>query len=197
VSCWQLPIVLASASPRRAQLLAEAGIEATISKPTCDDGLFTCGTMEVQRWVQVLAVLKAMHVIVQNVYASGTVLAADTVCVVDDSILGQPKTIEDARAMLHSMTNRTHDVYTGWCLASVDGALVHCEYEKAEIEIGCIEDHEIEKYLLTNHWAGKAGGYNLSERVHEGWPIICSGDPSTVMGLPMDRLKQELSRSCI
>jgi septum formation protein len=196
VSHWQFPIVLASASPRRASLLAEAGIEATINPPTCDDGLFACGTMEVQGWVQVLAVLKAMNVVNQNAHATGTVLAADTVCVVGGSILGQPNNVDVARTMLHSMTSRMHEVYTGWCLASVDGSHFQYGYDKAEIEIGSIDHQEIEKYLKTNHWAGKAGGYNLSERVHAGWPITCIGDEATVMGLPMKRLKQELSRRC-
>lgn len=196
MSHWQFPIVLASASPRRATLLAEAGIEVTINPPTCDDGVFDCGTMEVQRWVQVLSTLKSTNVLNQNRHTSGTVLAADTVCVVDGSILGQPKNVDVARAMLHSMTSRMHEVHTGWCLASVDGSRFQCGYDKAEIEIGSIDPKEIEKYIQTNHWVGKAGGYNLSERLHAGWPITCMGDEATVMGLPMKRLKQELSRRC-
>ena len=93
------------------------------------------------------------------------------------------------------MTNRSHEVHTGWCLVSLDGAHLDCGCELSEITIGIIDEEEIEKYLCTNHWKGKAGGYNLCERVNAGWPIECIGDEATVMGLPMNRLTQELFRS--
>ena len=192
---WQLPLVLASASPRRAKLLEEAGIETLIIPPECDDGVFQCGTMTVNRWVQTLAVFKALHVLKHCIESVGTILAADTVCVVDGNIIGKPKSIDDARLIVGSMTNRSHEVHTGWCLASLDGKQLDCGCEQSEIVIGVIDNAEIEKYLATNRWKGKAGGYNLSERLIAGWPIECIGDETTVMGLPMNQLKQELSRS--
>lgn len=192
---WQLPIVLASASPRRAKLLEEAGIETLTILPECDDGVFQCGTMCVERWVQTLAVYKALHALSRCDEQRGTMLGADTVCVVDGNIIGQPQNIEDARNMLHLMMNRSHDVHTGWCLASLRWKHLDCGCEQSEITIGTIDEEEIEKYLCTNRWKGKAGGYNLSERVNAGWPIVCTGDPTTVIGLPMNRLKQELFRS--
>ncbi len=190
-----MPILLASASTRRAALLEEAGIASTTIPPDCDDGVFTCGVMRVNDWVQSLAVLKVQSLMRCCDTHVGTILGADTVCVVDDSILGQPKTVEEAETMLRVMVNRSHEVYTGWCLASVDGLSMKCDYEQSTIEIGPISDEEIEKYLHSERWKGKAGGYNLSERVNAGWPISCIGDPTTVMGLPMNQLKQELSRS--
>jgi len=190
---WQEPIFLASASPRRAELLSQSGIASVPMPPDCDDGVFCCGTMPVNRWVQSLAVLKAQHVL-GRCSDNGTVLAADTVCVVDGQILGQPRHAEDARNMLQIMMNRSHDVYTGWCLCSVDGQQLLCGYECSEIIIGSIDEQEIEKYLCSDDWKGKAGAYNLSERIAAGWPMTCNGDPTSVMGLPMIRLKQELSR---
>ena len=192
---WQMPIILASASPRRVELLNDAGVESLLCPPDCDDGVFTCGTMLVEKWVQSLAVFKAQNVLNTCNEEVGTVLAADTVCVVDDMILGQPNSIEHAREMLVSMLGRSHEVYTGWCLASLDGARLDCGVEQSILTIGAIEEEEIEKYLQSSHWKGKAGGYNLSERVNAGWPIECNGDPTNVMGLPMRRLKQELFRS--
>jgi septum formation protein len=191
---WQKPIFLASSSPRREKLLKESGIEVISSPPRCDDGVFTCGTMSVERWVQSLSVLKAQNVAQRLDKNSGTVLAADTVCVIDEKILGQPKSEEEARDMLYSMLNRTHDVLTGWCLSSVNLQHLSCGYECSEITIGSIDDEEIEKYLRTSNWEGKAGGYNLSDRVNAGWPIVCVGDPTNVMGLPMNRIQQELAR---
>jgi septum formation protein len=192
---WQMPIILASGSPRRAELLSVAGVEAIVCPPACDDGVFTCGTMHVEKWVQSLAVFKAQNVLNICNEQAGTVLAADTVCVVDDMILGKPSSLDHARTMLALMLNRSHEVYTGWCLASLDGLQLDSGFEQSTLAIGSVEEEEIEKYLRSNQWKMKAGGYNLSERVSAGWSIECKGDPTNVMGLPMNRLKQELCRS--
>jgi septum formation protein len=190
---WQQPIILASGSTRRAALLSQSGIVAKLSPPTFDDGVFACGTMKVERWVQSLAMLKAKNVLSDCKERAGTILAADTVCVVDGQILGQPKSKEHAGNMLRAMLDQSHQVYTGWCLCSVESNCVISEFEQSEIQIGFVDDEEIEKYLVTDNWKGKAGGYNLSERVDAGWPIVCIGDPTNVMGLPMNRLNQELA----
>jgi len=60
--------------------------------------------------------------------------------------------------------------------------------------VGAIDDGRIEAYVWGGDWRGKAGAYNLSERVEAGWPITCEGDPATVMGLPMRRLPAWLGR---
>jgi septum formation protein len=191
---WERPLVLASASPRRLKLLIEAGIDSIQFPPRCDDGLFACGKMSVDRWVQTLSVLKAQNVLSSYKATTGTVLAADTVCVVDDQILGQPKTTEEAMQMLNSMVNRSHYVYSGWCLGSFGGSNLLCGFERSEITMGSISSEEIQEYLNSDAWKGKAGAYNLSERIDAGWQITCHGDPANVMGLPMSVLKQELSK---
>ncbi|MBC8421610.1 Maf-like protein [bacterium] len=193
---WEKPIVLASSSARRASLLLSAGIDAIQFPPRIDDGVLTCGSMPVSRWVQTLAVLKAQHVKSICSERVGTVLAADTVCVVDHCILGQPATEEDARAMLFQLIGRAHEVYTGWCLTSLEGNQLQSGCEKAIVTIAEVSVEEIEQYLRSALWQGKAGGYNLSERIDAKWPITCQGDSTSVMGLPMERMTQELFRSC-
>lgn len=192
VSSWELPLILASGSPRRVRLLAEAGFEAVSCPPTIDDGEYTCGTMDARTWVRSLAVLKAQHVKQMHQQKVGTVLAADTVCVVDGEILGQPKDASDAREMLQKNNNRSHEVCTGWCLISLSDGEMLCECDTSVITIGNISEEEIDSYVATNEWQGKAGAYNLSERLQAGWPITCVGDPAGVMGLPMKRVTEEL-----
>ena len=192
MSQWQNPIILASSSPRRLELLSNEGFEVTVIAPTCDDGLFACGSMSVERWVQSLSMMKAQHVRNRCTQSVGTILAADTVCVVDGQILGQPTSVDDARSMLHAMLERSHSVCTGWCLCAVDGSQLQSGVEQAEITIGSIETEEVENYLCSDEWKGKAGAYNLSDRITAGWPISCIGDPTSVMGLPMLRMKLEL-----
>ena len=190
---WPRPLILASASPRRRELLAGAGIEALPCPPTMDDGRLQCGDCPPQQWVAVLAIMKARDVIAQLRQRSGTVLAADTMCLVDDKALGQPTDGEDARGMLNLMRGRDHEVLTGWCLVAAEGTRARHGTEVVTVSIGAISDAEIDRYIDSNRWRGKAGGYNLAERVGSGWPITCEGDATSVMGLPMDRLARELA----
>ena len=63
------------------------------------------------------------------------------------------------------------------------------------VEVGAISDDAIEHYLDTNQWQGKAGAYNLSERIDAGWPVTCHGEPEAVMGLSMHLLDQLLAEA--
>lgn len=190
---WQRPLVLASGSPRRAELLAAAGIDATPLLPTLDDGVYTCGAMDVHDWVITLAALKARNVLEAAGIEVGTVLGADTVCVVDDIVLGQPADAKEARNMLSSMVDRSHSVFTGWYLVAANDEQACFGCEVVTVTLGYIDGNEIDRYLSTELWKGKAGAYNLAERVDAGWSITCDGDPTSVMGLPIGRLKQELA----
>ncbi len=190
---WNRPIVLASSSPRRVQLLSESGIDVLVTPPQIDDGLFSCGSISVSCWVKCLAVMKAQNVKETQNKTTGTVLAADTVCVIDDVIIGQPDNAIEAEKMLQSMANRDHEVCTGWCLLSLEDETIYVGCDVATIKMGVIPEHEISKYISTQQWQGKAGGYNLSERIESGWPIECDGDPTSVMGLPMVSLLKELA----
>jgi septum formation protein len=191
---WPIPLILASASPRRLKLLQEAGIEIVPILPNVDDSLYCCGSMPAKEWVTTLAILKAQSVCDSNELTRGTVLSADTVCVVDGKILGQPEDEKMAREMVLSMLNRSHAVYTGWTLRTLDGGRCANGCETTTVKLGVVDSGELENYITSGLWQGKAGGYNLSERLTAGWPLAWSGDPTTVMGLPMDRLRVELSR---
>lgn len=211
---------LASRSPRRASLLREAGIHPRIMPPDFDDGVLRHGEAPPEWWVMSLAYLKARRVAdllaeaeqrsVEQAWverasvpaepvtaAEGrttVVLGADTVCAVGRSILGQPRDADDARRMLRLMRGREHRTVTGVCLLP----LKRCGwrlivFDAAIVRVGEISDEQIEDYIASNDWRGKAGAYNLSERIAAGWPITCVGDPTTVMGLPMQRLRTWLA----
>jgi len=189
-------LVLASRSPRRRQMLEEAGFVVRVMLPDLDDGVLRPGRVTPAQWVMALAYLKARCVCDQLIEADVSsasptvILAADTVCVVDEEILGQPRDEEHARLMLRAMRNRDHQTITGACLFHRDGRRWRHRHlvDSATVRIGEITDAELADYLRSEEWRGKAGGYNLSERIAEGWPIECLGDPATVMGLPMRML---------
>ncbi len=185
-------LVLGSQSPRRLQLLREYGFEPRVVLPHIDDGAFDIGAMLPSKWVVTLAVLKAIDV-AQQCEQEDVVIAADTVCVLHNQVFGQPKDGEDARNMLHAMTNREHHVCTGWCIASRDGQLESgCDI--AAIHIGDLSEQAINSYIQSEQWKGKAGGYNVLEQIEAGWPISVEGDMTGVMGLPMQVLEPLLSK---
>lgn len=150
--------------------------------------------MPAKEWVTTLAILKARSVCRSYESSRGTVLAADTVCIVDGKLLGQPVDEVMAREMVLSMQSRTHEVLTGWCLKSLGEKRSVHGCETTLVTIGELDAKELDIYMDSGLWQGKAGGYNLGERLHAGWPLTWEGDPTNVMGLPMDRLMTELSR---
>jgi septum formation protein len=193
------PIWLGSASPRRQLLLEEAGIPVHVMPPDIDDAELQRGFVTPEQWVMALAYFKARRV-AQLIEAqhptahrrdsrtAGTVLAADTVCVHREVILGQPRTADHAREMLKAMRDDVHRTITGVCLLPLPVRDRRLCVDVTEVCIGPIPDHRIERYIESGDWRGKAGAYNLSERLADGWPIECRGDTTTVMGLPMNRL---------
>ncbi|UCD74755.1 MAG: Maf-like protein [Phycisphaerales bacterium] len=190
------PIWLGSASPRRRQLLQEAGLDVHVSPSDLDDGRLRRGSVTPRQWVMALAYFKARRVaeILTRTAGSaespgGTVLAADTVCVQGESILGQPADADHARSMLRTMRNHVHQTITGVCLLPLGPGPRLMFVDQAEVHVGPLTDVQIDSYVDSGGWWGKAGAYNLAERIADGWPIQCRGDPATVMGLPMRRLR--------
>lgn len=208
---WNEPFVLASRSPRRQSMLREAGFAVEVRPPDLDDGELRSGRVRPEAWVTALAYLKARRVAsllrgertcfgarwdeaADPLDAPGTVLGADTVCVIEGEILGQPRDEADARRMLHLLRNQEHRTLTGVCLLAPAIRRRAFFHDATIVRVGSLGDSEVERYLASGGWRGKAGAYNLSERIEAGWPLTCEGDPATVMGLPMRRLRRILDR---
>jgi septum formation protein len=205
------PIVLASRSPRRRQMLMEAGIDVTVNPPDLDDGVLRSGCVRPEAWVMALAYLKARRVAAmlrneQDCWGAGrpddslwsamrgTVLGADTVCVAASQVLGQPRDAADARRMLELLRDSQHVTLTGVCLLTPSVGRRAWLWDAATVHVGDLSPDQIDSYLASGDWRGKAGAYNLSERIESGWPVTCDGDPTTVMGLPMRKLTAILAR---
>ena len=93
--------------------------------------------------------------------------------------------------MLRSMRSQSHDVWTGVCVLPITGGR-QLGSDVAHVHWGHMEDAVIERYVLPGAWRGKAGGYNLQDRIDAGWPIRYDGEPSTIMGLPLPLLNRLL-----
>ncbi len=187
-------LILASQSPRRAQLLRSAGYRPVTAKPLFDDppqpegGGRTAEELAVQ-----LAGQKADSLIAQTP-PNAVILAADTICVgAQGDLIGQPTDRDNAGDMIRGFMNATHRVVTGVSLVTSGRKQVSFA-DQAEVKFGPVSDEQLEAYLNTDQWRGKAGGYNLFDRQRDGWPIEVMGDPTTVVGLPMKKLKGALAQ---
>ena len=198
-------ILLASRSPRREKLLREAGYDVRIIPSGMDDSLLRRGSVEPAQWVAALAFLKAYAGLrtleEQNAapaaasVADHTVLmGADTLVIADDRVIGQPRDAEHARLILQNLSGRSHEVISGVALVDPSDKTHRTFFhDRARVEVGDLSDEMIERYLESGEWKGKAGAYNLSERIAAGWPIRYEGDPATIMGLPMRILDKHLA----
>jgi len=120
------------------------------------------------------------------------VLGADTICVQDGRIIGQPADAGEAEAIVRGFCGRVHEVLTGVALIDSLSFRRVIFLEIASVEVGLIGDDEVKSYIRSGFWRGKAGAYNLSERLGAGWPITYCGDADGIMGLPMGSLKARL-----
>jgi nucleoside triphosphate pyrophosphatase len=171
-------VVLASASPRRAELLRAAGIEFDVVPADVDERPRERESPEA--YVRRVAEAKARAVMPA---ADGRpVLAADTVVVVDDVILGKPASREDAGRMLRMLSGRTHEVVTGVTLASA--AKVSTAIESSSVEFLPLTPEEIEWYVATGEPDDKAGAYAIQGYASRFITRI-SGSYSNVVGLPI------------
>lgn len=184
--------ILASGSPRRRTMLEAAGVEPVIIVPRLDDADVPLAAQDPCALVMSLAWFKARIVLAQ-IAANRDVpadlprwlVAADTVCVQDGRVRGKPTNAEEAHSMLRSFDGREHEVITGVCLVDRQSGARRLFFDSAAVTLGEMDPHELERYVASGEWQGKAGGYNYEDRLAAGWPLRCLGDPQTIMGLPM------------
>ncbi len=184
------PLILASASPRRQQLLRDAGYEFTVVPPApeAEDG--ATGGEAAQMLVARLAWQKGADV--ARRVESGIVIACDTVAECEGRTLGKPRDVEHARRMLMFLSGRAHRVYSGLCVWPVPGAAPELVVECTVLRMDKLEAAALEDYLATNAWEGKAGAFGYQDG--PDWLHVVQGSESNVVGLPMEALKKLLRK---
>lgn len=178
-------IILASASPRRKELLETAGISFTVKVADVEEVIEK--NMSADKVVMSLALQKASAVAKDN--PDAVVIGADTVVVLDGEILGKPKSEENAVELLMMLSGRVHTVYTG--VAIIEGEKVKNFCEATQVEFHPLEKKEIEAYVATKEPMDKAGAYGIQGR---GCVLIkkINGDYFNVVGLPVSAVYREL-----
>ncbi len=182
------PLILASRSPRRLLLLREAGFAVEVRPSGIDEAALMPGAAtSIDDLTCMLARHKA-RAVAAGADASAVVLAADTLVEADGSVIGQPADRSDAERIIRALADRRHRVVTGVAIVDAGSGAETVFADSSEVDVGRIPEDSLRVYLDSGQWRGKAGAYNLSERLVAGWPIRFEGDPTSIMGLPMRRL---------
>ncbi|MGC4071669.1 MAG: Maf family protein [Nibricoccus sp.] len=182
-------LILASASPRRKQLLAELGLvfDVVVADVTEHEDPATDPRVMVTH----NAALKADWVAARN--PGAYVLGADTTVFIDQRVLNKPADLKEARAMLKKLSGRTHTVFTGVALRRVADGLRIDEGVTSEVTFKAFDDTVIDAYFKIVNPLDKAGAYGIQDGrdlIVAGW----EGSFSNIMGLPMEATKQILAR---
>jgi septum formation protein len=179
----RVPFVLASASPRRRDLLERLGLAVDV-RPTDTDETWPGGDPGAA--VEALALRKARAAPVPG----ALVLGADTVVVLDGDVLGKPPTEAAARATLRRLSGRTHTVYTG--IALVCDGRVATDHRATRVTFADLSGAEIAAYVATGSPMDKAGAYGIQDDAGALFVARIDGDYPTVVGLPLRALYEAL-----
>jgi septum formation protein len=175
-----MKLILASSSPRRRELLTSMGITPDqITSPDVDETpLKGEGT---RAYVKRIAILKARAVRLQ--VSDAYVVAADTVVEMGGKIVLKAQDREDASSIIHRLSGRRHKVYTGVCVLSPQGKEA-CRVVLTRLTLKRLTSEEIEAYLDSKEWEGKAGAFSIQGRGGKFVKFI-SGSYTNVLGLPL------------
>jgi septum formation protein len=180
-------LILASESPRRKQLLEEAGYHFEVEPAGIDEPE---PSSEMSPWAYAahLAWRKAAEVARRR--STGLILGADTICVVDGEILTKPVDRADAERMIRLQEGRNTHVITGICLYRVDRHEWVGAVDVSVVHFTPLSDQDRLAYLNSERWQGKSGGYGVQD--HDPFVEVVRGSFYNVVGLPVERLESLL-----
>jgi len=183
------PLLLASASPRRKELLHRLGLKFTVIPSLVEENDVPGLPEEKARtW----AMLKA-EAVASRLDGDGIIIGADTIVVLDGMILGKPGDEQEAKKMLGQLSGNTHTVITGLALINTRSGLRILESVESKVSFRTLSDEEIDSYIATGEPMDKAGAYGIQER-GAGFVTQVQGCYTNVVGLPVSCLLKSLER---
>jgi len=183
----QRRLVLASASPRRQELLREAGYEFSVFPANIDeDSYLTLMPIELARH---LSFEKAKAV--ASRFPHDVILAADTVVAFGDRALSKPEDADDARKMLTLLSGTTHIVITGVTIMQKESEVQQTRAVMSAVRMRALTPAEIDAYIASGQWEGKAGGYGIQDQ--DPFVTKMSGSHTNIVGLPMELVEKMLA----
>ena len=183
------PLILASSSPRRRELLTAAGYDFILDPPSDTAECGICSRETPPEMVARLAYQKAGDVARRT--PAGLVVGCDTVAECCGQILGKPRHREHAREMLQLLSGREHHVYSGLCLWKRPQDNTRVEVEVTKLVMDPLTDSQLAEYLATDLWEGKAGAFGYQDGLD--WVHVVHGSESNVVGLPLELLARMIA----
>ena len=184
-----MPLILASQSPRRAALLHECGYEFDIVNPPLREPERLPGGPTPAQLAEALGFFKARSA--AETVDRGIILAGDTVVALRDRLFGKPENRADARRILRILAGTTHQVITGVALVSAATDERQIGHDATAVTMRTVSEEELDAYLDTEAWAGKAGAYGIQD---DDDPFVerIDGSFTNVVGLPMELVSRML-----
>jgi len=185
---WQnqvRPIILASGSPRRKQILEQMGLTITVEKPLSIDEEEHLDSENIEGSIQRLAAIKAQLIAQRN--PESLVIGADTIVVKDQQILGKPSDRDHGRRMLNLLSNGRHTVMTGVAIRCEARNYIDTAVECTDVYFRSLSDIEINQYLEHDEYTDKAGAYAIQGKAMIFIEKI-TGCYYNVVGLPVARI---------
>ncbi len=182
-------LILASASPRRAELMHKAGYHFRVAKSTLHEPARRPESVPIRVWPVCLALRKAQSVANAR-RRDSIIIGADTIVVHDARIINKAATRRHAEAILRSLSGTTHEVITG--LVVLRGDQCQMESVVSICRMKKLSKRQLHNYLDSNLWRGKAGAYGIQDSPDDPFVELISGEHSNVMGLPLATLQRML-----
>jgi septum formation protein len=180
-------IILASQSPRRKQLLTQLDVQFTVVPSYIEEKMNA--RLKPRSQAENLSLQKATTV--AQKYKDAIIIAADTLVVIDNEILGKPKDVTDAKRMLKKLSGKTHVVITGYTIIDTETNKTITNSEESKVFMKKLSNKEIENYIKKENVFDKAGAYAI-----QGFGSLIiekiEGDYSNVVGLPLFSMFHEL-----
>jgi len=182
-------LILASSSPRRAEILRKERINFRVIFPEDIDEEKTSSDPA----VHVLELSKRKATSVSDGLKAGLILGADTIVVLNGEILGKPKDKKDAQKILKKLSGKTHRVYTGLSLLDKSKGKILSAYDCTEVKFNELREEDIESYMATGEPMDKAGAYGI-QGMGSFLVDYIRGNLDNVIGLPVKKLRELLKK---
>ncbi len=185
-----IPIYLASKSPRRKVLLKQLNLKFKVFSVECDESL-----KKNEPFIQAVKRISLVKLeAAKKIHNDGIIITADTLVVFDNDIIGKPKNKKDAVRILKKLSNNTHKVYTGFSVYNALKNITVTNYERTLVTFKKLSDKEIKSYVNTGSPLDKAGAYGIQDDFGAVFVKKINGCYNNVMGLPLFNLYNALLR---
>jgi septum formation protein len=185
-----MQLILASQSPRRRELMTQAGYEYRILVP---DESAECGIRPGESTAELVARYASQKAtnVRQHISGDAIIIACDTVADLNGTILGKPTDRHHAHEMLRMLSGQKHRVLSGLCVWKIPDGQPDVRVAESELMMAELSDAQIQSYLDSGEWIGKSGAFGYQDG--HTWLRLVSGTASNVVGLPIELLQEMLA----